>query len=184
MTPSTTVDNRKDLLLLVLAADAGAPVVGVTRLQKYMYVLQEHRGWGRRLTTSYDFEPYDFGPFDDQLYADLDFLENLGLIEKSRAGEEPAAENGEERATSESWGTSDPEFAPWEADATIWQYSLSPKGRAFVTDHLQLDDEDREVIEHLKREWNSRPLSSLLRWLYATDPPSAVNTKLAHLKAS
>ncbi len=98
MTTTETVDNRKDLLLLTLAANDAAPVLGVTRLQKYLYVLQEHQGWREHLKSTYDFRPYDFGPFDDQLYADLDFLENLELIERSPAGEEPGAESGEQRA--------------------------------------------------------------------------------------
>jgi hypothetical protein len=183
MSPSETVDNRKDLLLLTLLADDGASVVGVTRLQKYLYVLQEDRGWRARLTTPYEFQAYDFGPFDDQLYADLDFLENLGLIQKTPDGEEPPAENGEQRATSDSWATNDPEFAPWQEDQEIWKYCLTDKGRRFA-ERLHLDDAEREEIEDLKRKWNGRPLSELLRWLYKTYPDAAVNTKLIHLRAS
>lgn len=178
-----TVDNRKDLLLLVLAAEDGAPVVGVTRLQKYLYLLQDQHGWRSRLKTTYDFRAYDFGPFDDQLYADLDFLENIGLIKKTPAGEEPPAENGEQRATADSWATSDPEFAPWEEDDATWQYRLTSKGRDFVG-RLRLDRSDREAIEDLKRQWNGRPLAQFLRWLYTTYPDTAVNTKLTHLRSS
>lgn len=183
MPTTTPVDNRKDLLLLVLAASDAAPVIGVTRLQKYLYLLQEERGWKPRLKSTYDFRAYDFGPFDDQLYADLDFLENLHLVTKEPAGEEPSAESGEQREASDSWATSDPEFAPWEEDEAVWQYSLTDKGRAFV-EHLQLDTSDREAIEDLKRQWNGRPLAQLLRWLYKTYPDTAVNTRLTHLRSS
>ena len=183
MPAANAVDNRKDLLLLILSADHNAPVVGVTRLQKYLYLLQEQMGWGKRLKTLYRFRPYDFGPFDDQLYADLDFLENLGLISKSAAGEEPSAENGEQRAASESWATSDPEFAPWEEGDEIWQYQLTPKGRNFAQS-LNLEAGEREAIEGLKEQWNGRPLAQLLRWLYKEHPETAVNTKLTNLKAS
>jgi hypothetical protein len=177
------IDNRKDLLLLVLAADEGTPIVGVTRLQKYLYVLQEHGGWGPRLTTKYDFRPYDFGPFDDQVYADLDFLENVGLIRKDPAGEEPSAETGEQQETSDSWGTSDPEFAPWQDDDATWVYRLTDKGREFVQRELPVSGEEQESIEELKRTWNSQPLASLLRWLYSNYPDTAVNTKLTQLRA-
>ncbi len=179
-----TVDNRKDLLLLVLAAADGAPVVGVTRLQKYLYLLQEHGGWRARLRTTYNFRPYDFGPFDDQLYADLDFLENLNLIAKEPAGEEPRAESGEQQAASESWATSDPEFAPWQQDEEIWRYHLTSEGRAWVEQNLHLESDEWEAIEELKRKWNSAPLGSLLRWLYKTYPETAANTVLTHLKAT
>jgi len=178
---SAPADNRKDLLLLILAAADAAPVVGVTRLQKYLYLLQEHHGWRRQLRKPYSFRAYDFGPFDDQVYADLDFLENVALIEKTPAGEEPAAEAGEQRATSDSWATSDPEFAPWDEDRKIWQYRLTPRGRRFV-EQLRLENSEREAIEDVKRQWNGRPLVQLLRWLYNTYPDTAVNTKLTHLR--
>jgi hypothetical protein len=180
---ATPVDNRKDLLLLVLAAEDEAPVVGVTRLQKYLYLLQEKMGWATRLRSKYDFRAYDFGPFDDQLYADLDFLENMGLLTKASAGEEPSAEAGEQRETSNSWATNGPEFAPWEESETIWQYSLTDKGRVFVQ-RLQLEKSDRDAIEDMKKQWNGRPLAQLLKWLYQTDPDVSVNTKLTHLRSS
>ncbi len=183
MANNVPVDNRKDLLLLILAATDDAPVVGVTRLQKYLYLLQEHHGWKERLKTYYEFRPYDFGPFDDQLYADLDFLENLELITRTPAGEEPSAESGEQQAASDSWGTSDPEFAPWEEDEAVWRYSLTDKGRKFV-ERLQLDDDDRAIIEDLKQRWNDRPLTELLRWLYNAYPDTAANTRLKHLQRS
>lgn len=183
MSDATPVDNRKDLLLLVLAAADGDRVVGVTRLQKYLYLLQEREGWKARLKRPYDFRAYDFGPFDDQIYADLDFLENLELIEKEQAGDEPSAESGEERAASESWATRDPEFAPEASTDTIWAYRLTNKGRDFVRDRLQIDDADSKSIEELKEQWNSVPLAQFLRWLYREYPHMAVNSKLTHLRA-
>lgn len=183
MATTTPVDNRKDLLLLVLSADDDAPVVGVTRLQKYLFLLQETERWKERLKRPYEFRAYDFGPFDDQIYADLDFLENLGLVEKAESGAEPSAERGEERAASESWATRDPEFAPEASSETIWAYRLTDKGREFVRDRLEVGDADREAIEDLKKRWNSVPLAQFLRWLYSEYPQMAVNTKLTHLRA-
>jgi len=170
---------------LVLAAQGGAPVVGVTRLQKYLYLLQDQEGWGERLGASrYNFRAYDFGPFDDQIYADLDFLENLGLIAKKPAGEEPLSERGEEQQASESWGTSDPEFAPWTADQEIWAYRLTERGRDFVKQNLELAQKDADTIERMKERWNGTPLTQFLRWLYETYPEVAENTKLTHLRAT
>lgn len=184
MSETTPVDNRKDLLLLVLAAADGAPVVGVTRLQKYLFLLQEREHWKSKLNRPYEFRAYDFGPFDDQIYADLDFLENLGLIEKKPSGAEPAAESGEERAASESWATRDPEFAPEESTEAIWAYRLTSQGREFVRQRLKIDEGDREPIENLKMQWNSVPLAQFLQWLYREYPEMAENTKLKHLRAS
>jgi hypothetical protein len=181
---SSNVDNRKDLLLLVLGANEGDPVVGVTRLQKYLYLLQDKEGWRDKLTANhYRFRNYDYGPFDDQIYADLDFLENVDLITKEAVGEESLSENGEERLASESWATSDPEFAPWTADEAIWAYRLTEKGREFVKDKLAISDGEARTIEAIKSRWNGAPLTEFLRWLYATYPDVAENTKLKHLTA-
>lgn len=166
----------------MLGALDAEPVVGVTRLQKYLYLLQTDYGWSERFPVRepYSFQPYDFGPFDSQVYADLEFLQNVGLVEAKRLGEEPRAENDELRHVATEWGTSDPEFAPWEEDDQVAEYSLTSRGRDFVK-QLELDPERASELDGLKGEWNRRSLTELLRWLYRSHPDSATNTKLKHL---
>ena len=179
---SQPIDNRKDLLLLVLGASEAAPVVGVTRLQKYLYLLQTDYRWDQvfQLSEPYDFRPYDFGPFDSQVYADLEFLRNVGLVEARLLGDEPRAENDELRHLSTEWATSDPEFAPWEEEDQVAAYSLTERGQEFVRE-FALDPERANELEGLKAKWNNRSLTELLRWLYKSHPDSATNTKLKHL---
>jgi hypothetical protein len=188
MTPQDNpgIDNRKDLLLLVLGAagsEPAEPVLGVTRLQKYLFLLQEDHRWHEKfgMTSPYDFEAYDYGPFDSQLYADLELLENVGLIQRKASGDEPGAEHDEMRHLAFEWATSDPEVLPWEEETAIQEYSLTEKGRAFVSENLQLAEEDRAVLEEMKRKWNRAPLNRLLRWLYETHEDYARETKLRNL---
>lgn len=182
------VDNRKDLLLLILAARGpqkeAEPVIGVTRLQKYLYLLQEEHRWHEKfgLRNPYVFEPYDFGPFDSQLYDDLELLENTHFITRDDGGPEPSIEDEEARWFALETGTVDRELAPWEEDDRVACYLLTNKGKEFVA-RYQLSDEDWETLNNLKQEWNGKPLQALLRWLYATHPEAAVNTKLRHLRA-
>ena len=179
------IDNRKDLLLLILAANDADPVVGVTRLQKYLFLLQEEERWHEKygIAEPYRFRPYDYGPFDDKLYADLQFLENVGLVVRRPAGEEPPVEEDEHREASNEWGTNGPEFAPWADDDQIWAYRLTDKGRRFV-ETLALEQADRHRLEGMKQQWNGRPLAQFLRWLYDRHPDFARNTKLRHLRPS
>lgn len=181
-----SIEDRKDFILLLLAAGGATedaePIVGVTRLQKYLFLLQEAYQWPKKFGVSdpYDFKPYDYGPFDAQLYDDLQFLENAGLINLKDAGPEPVADDEESRGQAFEWGTVSPEVAPWEDDNRIYQYALTQQGTDFVH-RYRLDSEDWSTLRNLKKEWNAKPLQTLLRWLYREYPKWAENTKLRHL---
>ncbi len=184
-TEKLPVNNRKDFLLLLLGASgrkAAEPITGVTRLQKYLFLLQEKYRWHEKfgLVKPYQFEPYDYGPFDSQLYDDLSLLENVGLVKAQPIGPEPTAERDEAELLASEWGTADPEFAPWEDEQRIFAYELTEKGKEFVQ-RLELRDEDKAVLVEIKRDWNAKSLSELLRWLYQSFPTFAAKTKLRHL---
>lgn len=186
---SLPIDNRKDFLLLVLGAPGAAsdsePVLGVTRLQKLLFLAQVELGWDRkyRITSPYEFRPYDYGPFDAQLYEDLDVLEHAGLITRTPEGPESIAEDNESRHLSFEWGMVDPEIAPWEEDHNIYRFELTERGRDFAS-KLAIEPDELTALASLKREWNSAPLQKLLRWLYNKYPAWATNTKLSHLRPS
>jgi hypothetical protein len=70
----------KDWTLLVIAAAQGEPLQPV-HLQKALFLLGENLTNAQRKTVEfYEFQPYDFGPFAQQIYADADDLEAEGLI--------------------------------------------------------------------------------------------------------
>lgn len=178
------IDNRKDMLLLLLAAVDGEPVIGVTRLLKYVFLLQHGKHWDERfqLAEPYDFGAYHLGPFDSQIYDDIALLENVGLIESTATDQpEPRAERGELELQALESGTSDPEVAPWETEDVVKQYALTDKGRAFVA-RFHIDPSARGELEELKHRWNHRSLTELLRWLYSEYPEYATETKLSHLR--
>lgn len=177
------VDNRKDFLLLVLAASGEEPVVGVTRLQKYMFLLQQQYGWDAKFAIAepYEFRAYDYGPFDAQIYDDLQFFQNIGFVEASEDGPEPVIERDELRRASDDWGVSDSEVKPWDETSEVLSYRLTDKGKQFVSE-IELDEADRNTVEALKSEWNRKPLRDLLKWLYQSYPKFAENTVLGEIK--
>jgi hypothetical protein len=77
--------DRRELLVLLLYArgpkgTGNEPLVGVTRLQKLLYLLKREYKIDTMSSNYFSFQPYKFGPYSSQLYDDIAFLENLGFI--------------------------------------------------------------------------------------------------------
>src|SRR2546425_1962281 len=88
---SVRLHNRTNLILALLYAPDGsgresAPILGVTRLEKLLFLLTKEAG----LLTNADneerfsFIPHKFGPFSSEVYDEVDFLEALGLVDSRR----------------------------------------------------------------------------------------------------
>lgn len=67
------------LLLFVGTGKAANRELDPVRIMKGMFLLEEE---GALKPHSYNFEPYDYGPFSISLYNDLDLLEGKQLIER------------------------------------------------------------------------------------------------------
>lgn len=70
--------KRHQILLAVLASEEGRPFEPV-HIQKAMYVLSRERGRFFDGDSKYNFQPYDYGPFDSSVYSDIEFLKEQGL---------------------------------------------------------------------------------------------------------
>jgi len=72
--------ERWQFLLLFLGTGKAADrILDPVRIMKGMFLLERYGGLREH---SYDFEPYDYGPFSISLYSDLDLLEGKELIER------------------------------------------------------------------------------------------------------
>ena len=71
--------TREELVLAAMAASNGAVHTPV-QMQKLLFLIEksipEHIGGPH-----FDFEPYDYGPFDPKVYWSLDTLASGGLVE-------------------------------------------------------------------------------------------------------
>ena len=84
--------NTKDLIMLLLYSSGESdkdnePISGQTRLMKMIFL------FGKELKKQFlkdeelneavfpEFQAYDYGPFSRQVYADLEWLVNMGFIE-------------------------------------------------------------------------------------------------------
>lgn len=76
--------KKTDLVLLILHACGGRPVVGITRLVKLVFLFQaEVPAGGRRapLGGPFDFVAHRYGPFAPDIYDEIDFLQSVGMAE-------------------------------------------------------------------------------------------------------
>lgn len=90
--------NRRDVVLLLLGVSStgqlSGGIGGITRLQKLLFLL-EKEGNLSPTDAGFDFAAYKAGPYSSKLYDDLEFLENLGMVESEVAAEATPAEAAE-----------------------------------------------------------------------------------------
>ena len=72
--------KREDLLLAALAA-AGGHAYQPVQVQKAMFLLDQNVPELITDGECYQFEPYDYGPFDKQVYKDAETLHEWGFAE-------------------------------------------------------------------------------------------------------
>ncbi len=70
--------NSKDFLLLVVAASDAKPLTPV-QLQKSLFLISE-ANLDETPNSFYEFEPYHYGPFDSNVYADAAILQSEGMV--------------------------------------------------------------------------------------------------------
>lgn len=72
--------KRQDILLAALASVPGRTFRPV-HLQKTLFLLDRRVPKLFGATSRYDFQPYDYGPFDSAVYTDVEKLALQGLVE-------------------------------------------------------------------------------------------------------
>ena len=86
--------SRRNLLLLLVGLDSDpSGLGGITRLQKLLFLLEEEEHL-KPTEGGYEFQAFKAGSYSPELYDDLEFLENLGLLkgEVTSEASEPEAE--------------------------------------------------------------------------------------------
>jgi len=187
----TTEVNRKDLMLLLLfspgkSGEEAEPIDGRTRLMKLLFLLQKQNDFPIEKVVKqsllYNFQPYNYGPFTKDVYDDIEFLENVGLVKSQVKGEaSPADQNEEEKVVEDIMFGIDEEGSNllFEEES----FKLTDRGKQFVREKvlpivpLSLISKVRE----LKTKFAKAPLTSLLRYVYSSYPEYAQKSKLTYL---
>lgn len=184
--------QRRALLLLLIGSpgphgEVGEPVYGITRLQKLLFLLKKDYDVADLLQGGYDFEPWRFGPYSPQLYDDLEFLENLNLVEVSLFGAQSYPEQWEEELLDKQIFLSS--FEEEEAEEYHGKaFRLTNRGRTKYDDvqsKLREDGVDVDslmsAIREVKVAFGETPLSQLISYVYSSYPDYATKSELRHL---
>ena len=72
--------QRDQVLLVVLSLADGSPLTPV-QVQKSLFLADDKASDAFQGASRYNFQPYDYGPFDRQVYIDAQTLSHRGLVE-------------------------------------------------------------------------------------------------------
>lgn len=187
--------QRRALLLLLIGApgarnEVGEPIFGVTRLQKLLFLLKKEYDVEKYLQ-AYDFQAWRFGPFAKELYDDLEFLENLGLIVAQPFGPQTYQEEWEEDLMDKQIFLSSQEEAEAEFDADDFQgkaYRLTDEGiEKYHAVKNQMRNQEIDVdslmaaTTEVKSAYGEMPLTRLISFVYGRYPDYAEQSELKHL---
>jgi hypothetical protein len=132
--------------------------------------------------SQHEFKPYHFGPFSKDIFDDIQFLENADLVKEEAGGDLSMAELAESRLfldevlleRIETEESNEPYVEP--------AFRLSESGVTFAERlYVLLKPQERSALQQFKARYNNLPLSTLLRYVYAAYPESAVESRIRDL---
>jgi len=140
--------TRRDLVLAILAAAEGRPYTPV-QIQKAVFLVCDNVDELIDQGPGFNFQPYDYGPFDSDVYSEIDGLQRQGLavVAPSPRG---------------SWNT----------------YAATDAGIAEANDlfEQEIPDEDGDYIKNISNWVRSLSFSSLVKSIYEEYPEMRANS--------
>ncbi|MDR4496342.1 MAG: hypothetical protein MRK02_00160 [Candidatus Scalindua sp.] len=183
------ITNSKDLILLLLYAKGYRskqcePIAGKTRLMKMIFLFDKELKKKFNLAKTIsddafpDFTAYDYGPYSEQVYIDLEFLVDLNLVKVKKVKSEED-DMSAELLEYEYWQAGSGDIDTSDIDERMEVFSLTPNGRGFVEEELSgLTDEQWEALDKFKSRCTGIPLKALLRYVYAKYRKLTTNSKI------
>lgn len=186
-TTAPSAFQMKHVLLVLLGSrgpttQENEPLVGRTRLQKLLFLAAQHLK-GESLAR---FEAYDYGPFDEGIEPDVEFLTGEGLVERGGAADDWRRSDKEKVLGAEilDWVRSRPEQIQPEDES----YRLTQRGmewvRRFFDSPAFGSAEAKEKLarecQALKETYGRVPLNDLVDLVYTEYPEFTKRSKIRH----
>jgi uncharacterized protein YwgA len=176
--------STKEATLVLLAAPGASrqpneEISGRTRLQKLLFLLTQHL----KPDVQARFEGHHFGPFEENLSQDIEFLESEGLIEAAGHGPvTPLPPSRDRGARLVEWV----ESRSGPANDLVESYRLTKRGMdwvsRFLSDREYGDPEAKtrllEESARLKEQYGRSSLDSLIDYVYNEYPEYAEKSKI------
>lgn len=173
------IESGVDVLIALLYAPGitgkpGEPIKGITRLQKLSFLLWKEGHFYQAIPNLYNFKAYDFGPCMDDLYDDLEFAQEIGLIEVEEVPSGNEYEGADEEAFLQDFGIR------LVRRETRRDYSLTDVGlEAGGEIYNALAQTERERLAQIKRRYGEMAFFELLRYVYRKYPKFAKKSVLS-----
>lgn len=173
----TSIDNRKDILLLLLFSPGvenkfNEPIVGRTRLVKMLFLFDKElmskfkKNIDIEEIKFYNFYPWNFGPFSKEVYDDLNFFILRGFISSSNLDNDVIEEAFEEMEIYNN------EFLLYDEETyQEEEFRLTEKGEKFTKElYENLTEQQQKNLQEFKSRLSSIPLRAILRYVYEEYP--------------
>lgn len=173
------IESGLDVVMVLLYApgsteEIGESIKGITRLQKLLFLLWKEGKFFENIPNLYGFQAYDFGPCMDDIYDDLDFAVDIGLIQINEVPSGNEFEDGDEEAFLSDFGFS------IVMKGSRRDYELTLRGiKAAKEIFDSLGGDDKERLIKIKKKYNSMPFFNLLRYVYQKYPKFARKAMLS-----
>lgn len=152
-------DRGKWTLRLLYTPDGDGvpqPMYGRTRMVKAMFLVQRKLEEEFNIDAGFDFEAYKYGPFDQGVYEALEDLELKNLIE-----------------------VIDPDDHDSMRDQP--KYVLTEKGKEHGAElWSNLDERQKDLLRWVRYSQASRPIGSLLSYVYRNYPDMTTESEISH----
>ena len=192
------IDNRKDFLLLLLYSKGrtdsfNESIIGRTRIVKMMFLFMKEVLKHFREDTQvnednfYQFFPWHFGPFSQDVYDDITFFNFIGYLK---------IENSQDKKILESYN----EWRRWLDEASLDEtasiestslfqinnsyeesFTLTPEGEKYAKKlYDSLTSNQKELLMNFKLRLVSAPLRGILNYVYKSYPRMTAKSKIKH----
>lgn len=177
--------SKSDLILLLLysrgfSGKENEPIQGITRLMKLLFLLHKEE----KFDSPFHFEPYKIGPFSSEVYPELEFLQSFPnpdtpLIKTSVGDATDSSVNPEQLKLADDIAILDDEDYLLAASEVNKEFSLSLLGGKVAKELWNdLDVNQRDTIEKIKKQYGNLTLRNLLKHVYREYPDMTINSEI------
>ena len=157
-----SVDSKSDIIILILKDN---PIKGVTRLEKLVFLLLEEGGFKKKLKDGgFVFKPYRMGPFSSDIYDQVDFLMDIGILRVRTTKEEIKEDDMEREDLENHMKITGDEEIDTKSNLT---YCLTAKGREIATKLEKSLSENEKNQLGMVKSLSRTSLFSLLNYVYS-----------------
>lgn len=176
------IKNKTELLIALLYANNQQSIEGITRLEKILFLLKKEAGFLATTTEdkNFNFVPFKMGPWSQEVYDELDFLDSLDLLNrsKSRKHQEEDLIHNDELFDSMILDKYQKDELEYYNNSTE-KFQLSEKGQNIAKKlWTKLKDDEKNKIQTLKSKYNKMNLKQFLRYVYAKYPQYASKSEI------